>query len=707
MEHAFFWLYSAYFVFNLLNATVITHQSLNKYIAPFKHTLKGEMNAVVGNLFTLNVFGMILLLIVDNMYYFAIGLLIITGLMNVFLFAISIFDLFFGNAFTRESIDMAKNPAKGISKGLPKEIFKELIIYYRIILFIPFVVLLCLMIWFGRSTLVLLPIPFDQLPLLLMIAVSLLMIIICKMSFEKMYQNNLTIKAVKSTFAIQNLGIYPQYLFEFLKIKRRSDHREVDLSKHIANYTFYNKNKHHYTNWIDHQVYSNDLKQKQVATSIHIDQTLLKDHHSLTGILKGKNLVLVQVESMSRFLLDIPLLKDEFPFLRALLKESVDFTQCYSSVGLGVSSDAELTTLTGLYPNGYQCFYWSNFDSHRSIYKKHRQLNTLPKLFNDFGYDTEGIHGDYKQFYNREYAYPQLMGFKRFTSLTDFKHLTLNNHSKRMSLYRYTYLPDHEHVSPWISDYQLADTIRKQIKKLSKPTFLFPITMMPHTPFEFYPEEQKEHSFSNYRLKELTKKYIRFADYYDGFIKRFFLDEHDKMAIDSQTVYLFYGDHGCGIKNGDIAKLFERKLSYLEERRLLQQIVCFLYVPGTKNKVVNGYQLKEGLIKGKQTHVRGQMDIYRSLIELFGISVKHEAYFGTHLLSDEPTYVLDNKLQDVMMDELIFSMRNPQQVFPKHAKVNQQWFEHIRKFKILNDALIETDDLQKYLNQLVPFSHHQ
>ncbi len=83
-------------------------------------------------------------------------------------------------------------------------------------------------------------------------------------------------------------------------------------------------------------------------------------------------------------------------------------------------------------------------------------------------------------------------------------------------------------------------------------------------------------------------------------IKRFFFDKNDKLMIDNNTVYLFYGDHGCGIKNGDISKLFHRKISEIEERKILQHLVCFLYVPGNKDTVIDGITIKEGLIKGKQ-----------------------------------------------------------------------------------------------------------
>jgi phosphoglycerol transferase MdoB-like AlkP superfamily enzyme len=130
-------------------------------------------------------------------------------------------------------------------------------------------------------------------------------------------------------------------------------------------------------------------------------------------------------------------------------------------------------------------------------------------------------------------------------------------------------------------------------------------------------------------------------------------------------------------------------------------LVCFLYVPGNKDIVKDGTTIKEGLIKGKQNLVRGQMDIYRSLIELFGLNTNKDGYFGTHLLSNEPTYVLDNKLQDVIMDQFIFSMRNRKLKFPRFNVVDDKIFENIKKFKILSDMLIEENEVQKRLNKVL------
>ncbi|MHA1702822.1 MAG: LTA synthase family protein [Promethearchaeota archaeon] len=696
--------YLLYLGLNLFNAFIITHQVLNKYIVPFKHTFKGETNAIIGNLFTLNLIGLLILLFSKNLYLFLLVLVVFTGVINLLLFAINVFNLYFGTAFTKECVDMFKNPVKGMSKGILKEILNELFGYYRIILFFPFMLLFLLFIVFNKSEMSQILIPINNFSILSIISFSVLMIIFAWSNYKKMYLKDLAVKAAESTYGIQNYGIYSFYLSSLFSFASIPDlllkTKKKNFSALIKDYNLYNKNIVNYTNFINNEVYSNNLKLNMISEGITVDKSLINEEQSLSGILAGKHLVLVQMESMSRFLLDIPILKKDFPFLRTILEESVDFTEFYSSVGMGVSSDAEVTTLTGLYGTGYNSLYWSKFDFLKKYYKDKKELNALPKYFNNNGYYSEAVHGDYKQFYNREYAYPEIMGFQNFIGLNDFKNKKSCNRDGIVNMFSYEYSKGKNHISPWISDYQLADSIRNKIRTFKKSTFLFPITMMPHTPFEYYPQKNKKY-ITKYGLKDLTKKYLRFADYYDGVIKRFFTGKNDCMEIDSNSVYLFYGDHGCGIKNGDLSKLFHSNLSKLEERRFLQQLVCFLYVPGKKEKVQNGFVVKEGLIKGNQDLVRGQMDIYRTIIELFGLETNQNAYFGTHLLSKEPTFVLDNRLQDVIFDKLIFSMRNRNQTYPLNKSIDNKWYEYIKNFKILNDILIEEDGIQTKLNEAI------
>ena len=194
MTHETVLLYLLYLLLKLLNATIISHQVSNKYIVPFKHTFKGEFNAILGNLFTLNLVAFILLLFTKNLYWFSLILLIITGALNLMLFLLNVFNLYYGNAFTKDSLDMFKNPIKGISKGLGKEIIKELFSYYRIILFMPFFIFFTAIVLFGKSNLELIVIPINFTSVIIAIFFSLVMILLAWIIYERMYLKDLTKK---------------------------------------------------------------------------------------------------------------------------------------------------------------------------------------------------------------------------------------------------------------------------------------------------------------------------------------------------------------------------------------------------------------------------------------------------------------------------------------------------------------------------------
>jgi len=629
-----------------------------------------------------------------------ISLIILTLILNIVCFALNIFNLYFGTAFSRRNFEMFKNPAEGFVGGLTKEILKELITYYRIILFVPFFVLLIFFINLDKSLYV--DYIFYENPwfVITMLISSLLVISFTGFQVNIMFRKTISIKAVQSTFAIQNYGIYPFYLFNFLGFPRK--YRLPNKKYYNEFYLFdlfrkYNKNLDKYNNVFSSKEYSNRLDTNQLAKNIYIDPSLIETDNSLNGILKGKNLVLFQVESMNQFLFEIDLLKTEFPFIRSLMKESLVLENFYSSVGLGVSSDAEATTLTGLYPTGYDILYWKDFNMKSKEFQVKREFTTLPKFFKEKGYFTEGIHGDQKIFYNRENAYREVIGLDNYHALESFVLNKIESKNKNQRLYEYEYLPNQKHICPWASDYLLADLVRERVNNYQKKQMLFPITMLPHVPFEFYPREKKQHIESQ-NLKKLTKRYLSFSDYYDDIIKRVFLDQNNKNKIDSNTVYIFYGDHGAGIKNGDVSKLYNKKLDKLEEKRLGYQVAAFMYVPGKRIIDIDGYSINEGLIKGVQSKVRGQMDLYRSIIELFDLNDK-SAYFGAHILSDEDNFVIDNQLQYIISDIGIFSMRNIDKKYPRNLEINKELYRYIRDFKILNDFLMESPSLLSKMNK--------
>jgi phosphoglycerol transferase MdoB-like AlkP superfamily enzyme len=360
---------------------------------------------------------------------------------------------------------------------------------------------------------------------------------------------------------------------------------------------------------------------------------------------------------------------------------------------MGVSSDGELSILTGLYPMGDRTLYWEYNDD---PYK----LDSLVHYFNESGYFSEAIHGDKEKFYNRDLIYPEMYQFDEFYSLEDF----IEDGYDVESGYLYDTENQLVHQSPWISDYHLADYTYQRGSSLINTyghMMLFPITMMPHTPYEFDPNGLRYDVYPEIsrKISRVTLNYINYVDYVDDILKRFFISETGEDQTLDNSVYVFYSDHGSGIKNGDLNLIMDRDISVIETRQILQKVPALIYVPGETYVSYDDFSIRKGLLTGEQTLVRSQVDMYRTIIELFNLPVGNDPYFGAHGLSTEKTFALDNRLMDVVTDAYFYSMRNPNYTYPFDQVVDERLYNYILRFKQLSDIIISNGDMQETIKE--------
>lgn len=686
----------SFFVLNILNTYWLTIQELNRYIAPFRHTFLGELNAFLGNfsiLFLLMILGF---LIFKSLKKRMIFLLILTLLLNFFVFGLGVFNMFFGTAFSIPASTIFRNPADGFALGTFFNALLELFTYYRIVVFLPFIILITLYILSDRKQLKTLYFKVTvqkYLSAILLVSITLFTAIF---SYLEQYKIALPLNSVKSTYAIQNLGVYPYYVGELIGQPFDLDlvtFLELEDDEKLANaYQEYNKNQSSYVSFFDHETYGNRLTLSQAVTDLTIDDSILQGN-SLHGIFEDKNLILIHLESLNSFLIENELTSHRMPFINALLEQSFYFSEFYNNVGMGVSSDGELAILTGLYPMGDRTLYW---EYNQQAY----QLDSLVNYFNEALYYSEAIHGDKEKFYNRDLIYPEMYGFNRFYSLEDF----ISDGYDVEKGYLYDKENELIHHSPWISDYHLADFTAahgKQMMSTHQNVMLFPVTMMPHTPYEFdpnglrydvYPEISK-------KISRVTLNYMNYVDYVDDIIKRFFISETGVDQTLENSVYIFYSDHGSGIKNGDLNLILDREISVIETRKILQKVPAWIYAPGDEYVNYGDFQIRKGLLTGTQDLVRSQVDLYRTIIELFNLPVGNDPYYGVHGLSTEKTFALDNRLMDVATDEYFYSMRNQDHTFPLNTNVDQRTYQYILRFKQLSDIIVSSGDMQERIKE--------
>jgi lipoteichoic acid synthase len=686
-----------FFFANIANTFFLTVSFLNRYIAPFRHTFLGNVNAFLGNFAVLFLLLMIIFSITNNVKKRMFIMLFVTLFLNFWIFLMGIFNLYFGTAFSRAAMVIFQNPAPGIAAGILLEVLLELITYYRIVVFLPFFALLYVYLASDRIILGNMNHTIKLKKFIIgFLSVSMIMIVTI-FSYGRQFTSVLPIQSAKSTYAIQNLGVYPYYLGQLLGYKFDVNVRAVlDIKEDqdmFEAYQSYNKNQSSYVNYFNGKTYSNRLTLDQTINDLYIDPSLIQDS-SLHGILEGKNLVLIHLESFNYFLLEVDQTNQRLSFLNNLLEQSFVFSEFYPNVGMGVSSDAELSVLTGLLPRGDETAFW---EFNNTPY----DLNSIVKYFNQQSYFTKAIHGDTEIFYNRRNVYNDMFEFDAFYALEDF----IADGYDVSQGYMYDTINQKVHHSPWISDYHLADMIYEvgsDLLNQEQPFMMFPVAMMPHTPFDYDPYGYREDVYPEWvgKISHLTLKYINYVDYYDETFKRFFINEFNQNQTLEDTVYIFYSDHGAGLKNGDLSTLYGYELHMMENRRKLQETIAFIYVPGENLINYGDYSIKEGLVRGNQSMVRSQIDLYRTIIELFDLPVGGATYFGVHGMSDEPTFSIDNKLLDVITDSYIYSMRNRRNIFPEET-VDETTFLYIRNFKLLNDLMLSKADFQVMIDKAI------
>lgn len=315
------------------------------------------------------------------------------------------------------------------------------------------------------------------------------------------------------------------------------------------------------------------------------------------GLCKGKNLILIQVESLQNFVLGATYNGQELtPNLNALLqKDTIYFNNYYSNIGKGNTVDAEFTTLNSLYPViDRECY---------SLYTTNT-YNGLPWLMREEGYSTVAIHGYEGSFWNRENAYPY-QGFEEFYSQED--------------------LISDDIIGLGISDKSMFRQAVTILKNQKKPFFSFIITLTNHHPYVL-PEE-----LGTIELLEEDKgttfgKYLETVAYTDAAIGQF-IEELKEAGLYDDTVIALYGDHhglNCNMNENftTVSNFIGKKYDYDE----MFKVPLIIHIPGS------------GVIDTIST-TGGQIDFLPTIANLYDFDIPQPYVLGRDLINSTSGFV--------------------------------------------------------------------
>lgn len=315
--------------------------------------------------------------------------------------------------------------------------------------------------------------------------------------------------------------------------------------------------------------------------------------HEEFGIAKGKNLVLISLESTQNFVINQKINGEEItPFLNDFIKNSYYFTNIYDQAAQGKTSDAEFMINTGLYPLPSGSVF---------VRRSTNEFYSLPKILaNKRNYTAVSFHGNDATFWNREEMY-ETLGYKRFFSKKDY-HVT-----------------DENSVNYGIKDIPFFEQSMNKLKTLPEPYMANFLTLTNHFPFLLDEEDQTIRPADT--SVEVVNRYVTTVNYEDAALRRFFELVKEK-GLYEDSIFVIYGDHyGISQKyEKGVYELLERQDTPLNHLQL-QRLPVIIHVPGEQGKIVNT--------------VGGTIDIYATILELMGIRDDQFINFSQNLFTKD------------------------------------------------------------------------
>ncbi|WP_297630121.1 LTA synthase family protein [uncultured Clostridium sp.] len=342
---------------------------------------------------------------------------------------------------------------------------------------------------------------------------------------------------------------------------------------------------------------------------------------------KGKNLIIIQVESLESFVMGQKINGQEItPVMDKLINQGLYFPNIYEQVNEGTSSDCDLMVNTSMFPlrRGSTFFRYPS-----------RDYNSMPRILDKNGYNSTSIHPDKGSFWNYSNGLTGL-GFENFT---DF----------------YAFNPD-ELVGMGLSDKTYFNQVVPMMEKMKQPFYVQTITLTNHGPFDL-PKDMRKLNLSPELDKTEMGGYLESVHYTDAQIG-YFLSLLKKSGLLDNSVIAIIGDH-TGVHKyyqSSIDSLPSKDKEAWFDDKGQPTVPFILYDPSSK------------LPSKTFDTVGGQIDIMPTLLYALGIpsSEYDNSALGRNLLNTNRSYAALNtgevvgNLKDLTPEQIQLIENSPQ-----------------------------------------------
>ena len=341
--------------------------------------------------------------------------------------------------------------------------------------------------------------------------------------------------------------------------------------------------------------------------------------NEVTDRFKGKNVIVIHAESMMTNAMSLSFNGQEVtPNLNRLAKEGMFFSNFYSQVSVGTSSDSELTYNTSLMPTKSGTAFVSYSD---------RTFNSIPKLFKEQGYFTFSMHANNADFWNRRNMYNSI-GYDQFFSKAD-------------------YVVEKENViGLGLSDKEFFKQSIEKLKTINEEHehwYGVMIMLSNHTPFsdvEHYGDYNVDVTTTvlgadgtpetvTYPYMEGTKlgNYFKSLHYADSALGELMVGL-DEAGLLENTVIVLYGDHDARLPKKDYNRLYNYNMETHEirdeEDELYKEYDYYQYELGRKVPfIIWTKDLAGTYLNNNYTYTMGMYDVQPTLGNMFGFYNKY------------------------------------------------------------------------------------
>lgn len=359
--------------------------------------------------------------------------------------------------------------------------------------------------------------------------------------------------------------------------------------------------------------------------------------NSYSNILENKNVLAIHLESMQNFVIGLEINGELVaPNLTRLAESGLYFSNFYTQVSIGTSSDSEFTLSTSLMPSNSGTAFVSYFN---------RDYISIGSLLKEKGYYNVSMHGNVASYWNRNVmhkslGYDYLYGKSEY-DIDEFIGLGLSD----KSFFR-----------------QSVDKL-KMIRQTHDKSYVTMIMLTNHTPFDIekYVEVDydvtlkisEKDEFGNivnneYPYMEGTKlgRYLKSVHYADEALGELMTSLENEGILDD-TVIVLYGDHDARLPKEDFQRFYN--YDYLTDGLIDENDPSYKvfesyeyelnrktpFIIWTKDKKINGVSMDKEI-----KTVMGMYDVMPTLGNMLGIYNKYALGNDIFSLKDKDNIVV-------------------------------------------------------------------